>query len=66
MLLGLCDSGLVEPGKKLQNAAITAILLAIPSAMTYCLEVGYFCCDSANASSHIKRVRRDFWQYLLV
>ena len=55
MLLGLCDSGLVEPGKKLQDTAITAILLANPLAMAYCLEAGYFCCNSADASSHMKK-----------
>ena len=48
MLLELCDAGLVYPGKKLKNTAIPASMLVNPSAMTHCLEVGDFCCDSAD------------------
>ena len=48
VLLELCDAGLVYPGKKLKNTAIPASMLVNPSAMTHCLEVGDFCCDSAD------------------
>ena len=48
VLLELCDAGLVQPGKKLKNTAIPASILNNPSGMTHCLEVGDFCCDSAD------------------